>query len=338
MKIQKYFLFSLLFIFSIINFASFGNDPIDVKNNELGKILYNTNWDEITKNDADLEKLLRKILDIKDIDKMESRKLILKGIDKNNKEAIFIEINLFSPADPIYIVVFYKDGVLIKCQNIKTESGNIDSDLKDLNNDNIPELIIKRTIVGNASNAADVLWPEVYKWENNKFVLKSIEFKEYYINRKENLKNTLNYLKSNKGLKKDKLLKKLTQYQKADITFHIDKIDRFLGNKNAGFDNAVKWASTSDERLIHNAICVFEDIADDESIKQLEIIRNKKINNNSDYAQRVLDKIKKAFSKPAEPDPNVLQVPGYKAPVHKTPTPAPAVLDPLKYPPVYSYD
>ena len=65
-----------------------------------------------------------------------------------------------------------------------------------------------------------------------------------------------------------------------------------LGESKSGFYRAVEWFYSIDPELRKNAILVFHDIGDEESIKYLEIATKDIDDWVSQYAKRSLEKMK----------------------------------------------
>jgi HEAT repeat protein len=80
----------------------------------------------------------------------------------------------------------------------------------------------------------------------------------------------------------------------ADVcdVIEIDKIDRLLGNKAAGFSHAKVWMESPDPSLRSKAVWIFKDIGDADSQAALEKLSSDKdpvISMEADVARRKLE-------------------------------------------------
>lgn len=181
--------------------------------------------------------------------------------------------------------------------------------INDVDNDGYMELILPQRLTEYYGARPMAIWTAIYKWNGKEFQDASEKFKDFY--KKVMLpKVDLNIREANKAAEvfRAKLLSGKHDYTEKDIKFYEeiyeeglstdwiirDKISRLIGeDPKAGLERAKKWMNSSNDNLRKNAIVVFGEIKDEESIKQLEELSFDPDKIVADKAKYILDKIRK---------------------------------------------
>ncbi|MBI4698669.1 MAG: hypothetical protein HY758_07120 [Nitrospirae bacterium] len=180
--------------------------------------------------------------------------------------------------------------------------------IRDLDLDGEKELIIP---VPNSENIYAPCWPTIYKWNGKKFEDASQSFKDYYRNvllpqeknhilklqieiEKENLERHSDRSKNNAENTKNEVTDlDINDIELARHQITRDKIIRFIGqDSHAGFERAKEWSMSPYTFLRQNAIVVFGDIKDEESINQLQKLLLDPELSIAENAKSVLNKIR----------------------------------------------
>ncbi len=188
------------------------------------------------------------------------------------------------------------------------ENKKITDMIKDLDHDGKGELIIP---VPESENSIVSCWPTMYKWNGKKFEDASETFKDYYRDvlllneenhilklqaeiKKEHSERHIDRTKNHAGSTRNELDDlDINEIELAQHQIVRDKIIRFVGqDSHAGFERANEWAKSPYIYLRQNAIVVFGDIKDDESIEQLQKLLLDPELSVAENAKSVLNKIK----------------------------------------------
>jgi hypothetical protein len=175
------------------------------------------------------------------------------------------------------VVVIEKTGAYFHVINdFKTVmSDQVNEMLADLDKDHSPELIVTEAWSRPETGHCLATWQKIYKWRTNKFVDDSASYPAYYKNRLKDVRSMA--------------------VRESDPTCHLmeaDKINRFLGNQNAGADRAAEWMKSTDASLRRKAATVFADIRSDSAKKNLILLSKDKDPLVAESAQLYIDKTK----------------------------------------------
>ncbi|MFQ6120973.1 MAG: hypothetical protein ACE5KE_13950 [Methanosarcinales archaeon] len=185
--------------------------------------------------------------------------------------------------------------------------------IKDMDNDGSLELIIPIKLTEYRGARPYALWTAIYKWNGEKFQDASEQFKDFYQTvllpkvdtrireLEEEMRKFQSELDSLRNQLKDEpksrrvrrvFLEELEESLSAEWIIR-DKISRLLGDPLAGLEKAKKWAESPNINLRKNAIVVFEDIKDEESLSYLELLSHDPNPSVAQKAQHTLKRIKK---------------------------------------------
>lgn len=181
--------------------------------------------------------------------------------------------------------------------------------LKDLDNDGYSELILPILITEYRGVRPFALWTAIYKWNGEKFQEASEQFNYFYRtvllpkveHRIIELEEEMRKYQSELDSLRDKLGQKEINYVIESLEESLsaewiirDKIYRLLGDEPlAGLERAKQWAKSPNSNLRGNAIVVFEEIKDEESLSYLELLSQDSNSIVAWRAQQTLKKIKK---------------------------------------------
>lgn len=224
------------------------------------------------------------------------------------------------------IIIVFKEENKFKYQEIWSrrsgDSNHLSKEVIDVNNDGVKELLVMEEILPYPKY---VLWTSVYELQNNKYVKADEKYSDFYKNKiipeleskikdmqnknlfiEKNLNKSFLYYSYYFDIPKDAIVdatlrknsRELTTKEKEVIlsyfylplykAYRVTKKDR-----KAGFDKAIQWSKSAFRELRRNAISVFEEFNNDESIKYLEILKQDKDNYVSGDAESTLERVKK---------------------------------------------
>lgn len=185
----------------------------------------------------------------------------------------------------------------------------LDRVLEDLDNDGYQELILPILITEYRGVRPFALWTAIYKWNGEKFQEASEQFNYFYRtvllpkveHRIIELEEEMRKYQSELDSLRDKLGQKEINYVIESLEESLsaewiirDKIYRLLGDEPlAGLERAKQWAKSPNSNLRGNAIVVFEEIKDEESLSYLELLSQDSNPIVAWRAQQTLKKIKK---------------------------------------------
>lgn len=181
--------------------------------------------------------------------------------------------------------------------------------ISDMDNDGYMELILPQRLTEYYGARPIAIWTSIYKFNGTKFEDASNQFKDFY---KTVMlpKVDSDISETNKAAEAfhAKVLSGKHDYTEKDIKFYEeiyeeglstdwiirDKISRLTGeNTKAGLERAKGWAKSPNSNLRENAIIVFKEIKDDESLNNLKLLT---LDNNTmvaDKARQAIKEIKK---------------------------------------------
>jgi hypothetical protein len=169
------------------------------------------------------------------------------------------------------VVSFDADG-LAECNNVdvfdKTRAGiedyNFDNgpgvyfdSIEDINGDGHQQLITDEVFAaGSQTGHCTAMWPVIYAWTGNGYSDVSSHYNDYY-------RKQLQPSQAPSASDRDDCEKAATA-----------KIQRFLGSRDAGLNDAIEWAKSKDPNDREFAINVLYDIGTPRAIKYLRIMSN----------------------------------------------------------------
>jgi hypothetical protein len=199
---------------------------------------------------------------------------------------------------------FYNTVIVIRKRNGRFESQGITSwnprdysrhdfskELVDLNGDGVKEIVAYQPMTDYEGAVNPIaFWPSVYQWSGQSYIKADEQFPEFYKTRViPELEKEINAIRQREELE-DLEKEILSSY----YYLPLFKALRITGvDQKAGFNKAVSWVATGVEQLKKNAIVVFEDLADEDSIRYLESLARQRDAVISERVQRALDAIKK---------------------------------------------
>lgn len=247
--------------------------------------IYTNDWRDLSQDPNLVNAIIRQTFQIKPYEYTKVSQTMLADLNKDTMDELAVAVDRRCSSDPVLVVVFYKDGTNVKAQYCETEHANIQKDFRDLNNNGRYELITRSTVTSSTCHAEVIPWPDIYDLSSGKYVKASNNFTLYYTDLVDKLQKELkeiNDMDPNdlaqkypnalgiSGENPREKYRKWKEYRMADHYVIIDKARRLLGEKKAGFDRAKQWLLTGDRQLKKNAITVFTDIGDANSITYLE--------------------------------------------------------------------
>jgi len=266
-----------LFTHLLPSLAMEDSEVAAIANKDAGSSLYNMPWSQSTPDSEQLNTLVRNALGFRPYEYSRISNRLLLDVNQDGIREMVVTVDERCSSDPVLIVVFFKDGADIKAQSFRTERANLKWDLTDLNGDGLYEVIRRETFVSSTSHAEVALWPEIYQWQESQYVIASASFPDYYRKSADQLQEEIDRLEeidpSELAREQSRDAQECERWKGYRIADHIalrDKAKRLLGDKRAGFEQAVRWWASGDDNLKRNAITVFEDIGDEESIQRLE--------------------------------------------------------------------
>jgi len=225
-----------------------------------------------------LEAFLREALKVHPYESFEIGAYFIGHLNGGNRAVFMINQNCTS--DPVEIVITSASGQGVRLQVIRTHRGELLRDLRDINGDWKYEVVAHSVLAESTCHAECVEWDTVYEWNGEGYVDASAKFPQYYkdvyIPRLEKRLADLEACNPNRLAENDKHTAEWWRQWKdrsiADCHMGIDKARRLLGeNPKAGFQRAVGWLKSDDVQLKYNAVKVFFEIADDASVRNLQI-------------------------------------------------------------------
>jgi hypothetical protein len=163
-------------------------------------------------------------------------------------------------------------------------------EIVDLNGDGVMEIIAHETMTEYEGAVNPIaFWPSVLRSNGEKYLKADEEFPEFY--------KTRIIPELEKKIESVRTRDDLREIEKEEVSSYyylpLFRAQRIIGaDRKAGFSNAVRWINTGSERLKKNAIVVFEDVGDKDSVKYLQLLAADKDTIISEKAQRALEAVK----------------------------------------------
>jgi len=168
----------------------------------------------------------------------------------------------------------------------------IDDIIVDLNNDGMEEILVTNLFGTYRGINPTPCWTDIYKWDGIRYRLASNEFPKYYEKRIVELNKIVNELE--RKMKETNISPDILHYYQLKRTAYcieIEKARRLLkpGSKE-GFEKALELFRSNDIDSRFDALTIFEDIGDEESIKLLKESTKDPNPGIAAQAQMLLDK------------------------------------------------
>jgi len=199
-------------------------------------------------------------------------------IDLNNDRTkeLAVTVSAAGPSGNVFIVIFFKSEPHILVQMLPTYSGSM-KHFQDMDHDGCIEIIVREIVAWSTSRAEATLFPSIYRWNGRGYTESSARYPAYYNGLRDRLArqisdiSALNLAEMAKSDERNaEELARWKELRIADMKVALYRIEQILGDKRSGFEQAVQWSASGDDNLKRNAIAVFEDIGDRESINYLK--------------------------------------------------------------------
>jgi len=199
-------------------------------------------------------------------------------IDLNNDRTkeLAVTVSAAGPSGNVFIVIFFKSEPHILVQMLPTYSGST-KDFQDMDHDGCIEIIVREIVAWSTSRAESTLFPSIYRWNGREYTESSARYPAYYHGLRDRLAkqisdiSALNLAEMAKSDERNaEELARWKGLRIADMKVALYRIEQILGDERSGFEQAVQWWASGEDNLKRNAVAVFEDIGDEESIKHLE--------------------------------------------------------------------
>jgi hypothetical protein len=157
----------------------------------------------------------------------------------------------------------------------------------DLDGDGFFEVLSKKTVLSYRGAGTDpIYWYDIYKFQSGVPHEVDAKFPKFYGN---GAQPHLGYISDLLYKAKEP---KVFELQQAQIEFVRQKFNRkILGDKNAGLQEALKWAISANRYIQELAINTFQEIPCSESLKQLDRLSQSKDSNISLFVKSALKKL-----------------------------------------------
>ncbi len=265
----------------------------------------NFNWQKGGVDLKELTQIVRVALQREEFEPLSIESFRVDDLNKDGLNEIFMTVNLAngSPYDPLLFVVIFRNKEAVFLQTFSTTQGNIDS-FKDVDGDGITEIVIYNIIAQSLGHMGCVFFYHIYQWNGERYVEASSHYSKYY---QEFVRQCTSEIKDLSQLDVEKETKrtrqsvgdfrKWQQLKIADLQVAQFAAQHMLGDKTAGFEQAVLWSKSGQVELQVNAVTVFESINDNDSKRHLKELA-------ADPNDLVSDRAKWVLKKPDPQKPN----------------------------------
>lgn len=231
--------------------------------------LYKTDWIASPFDATTMARMVRSVCSIEDFTPLTISGFRAVDLDGDSINELVVAPDQGCTGCPAMLVIFRRDGGVVKAWKVATENGDVDQDVTDVNGDSIPEIKIRKQLAWSLSHAEAIFWTHLYRMKEGQLIRADRRYKEFYRNLKkewlETQRQALAETPESVAKRDGRDIswgKKWIRYRVADCQIGIDKVDRLLGAKKAGFQQAVEWWNSEDKALMRNAITTFEEIRD----------------------------------------------------------------------------
>ncbi|HUN58531.1 MAG TPA: hypothetical protein VMU41_10490 [Candidatus Binataceae bacterium] len=183
-------------------------------------------------------------------------------------------------ADCNDVDVFDRTRAGIEDYDFNNDAGTYFGDVENVNGDGNYELVFDKLFVPAVMDHCTATWPVIYAWTGDGYSDVSSLYEDYY-------RRQLNSPSS------------LTEADGLDCEKATDaKIRRFLGSRNAGLDDAIRWSESPDPARRKFAAEIFRDIGTPEALEHLRALTNVSNRNVSESARNAVLGIQKPHPYP----------------------------------------
>jgi len=165
--------------------------------------------------------------------------------------------------------------------------------IKDLNRDGRQELLITKVFSDYCGTCPKAFWTHIYTLREGKYVEASRNFPDYYFNQViPRLEKKISELQAKQYVSED--MKRKKEIILSCYYVELDKALRFFSIDNtAGFERAKEWMVSDIPELRRNAVAVFQEIINEESLQCLAKLAKDIDKNVAFNAKRALDKLQR---------------------------------------------
>ncbi len=239
--------------------------------------LYINNWTTPPVDATAMARIVRRAFAIEDFAPLTVPEIRAMDLDGDGSNELVTAPDQGCSGCPALLVVFNRDDRQVQAWMLHTEWGDIERDVADVNEDGIPEVQTRDWIPTSLSHAESIFWPHFHNLKDGRLILSDRLYKAHYRMLKEEwqerqrkvLAETPESVAIREG-KDRSWSERYIRNRTASFQAGIDKVDRFLGNKKAGFKHAVDWWNSGDKELQHMAIVTFGEIRDATCMGYLE--------------------------------------------------------------------
>lgn len=239
----------------------------------------NSSWAGADLDKSSLDTLIPNILPSEEgwaIEELHVDEAMWIDLNNNRTQELAVTIDAAGPSANILIIIFFKREPHIFFQMLPTYSGTM-KDFQDMDNDGYTEIIAREIVAWSTNRAEATLFPSIYKWDGKEYIESNARYPGYYHGLLDSLTREISDISAlnladlaESGERSEEELARWKELRIADKKVAVFRIERILGEKRSGFEQAVRWLASEDDNLKRNAITVFEDLGDDDSITYLE--------------------------------------------------------------------
>jgi hypothetical protein len=220
----------------------------------------------------DVQEFINKLLgDVDNMGKLGEFKLI--DLNKDKKYELLATIDYSGRAFYNTLVIVRKTNDTYEHQKLNAFNiTNIDNIIIDLDDDGIKEILLTN-LFGTYRGINPVpRWTDIYRWDGRKYRLASNEFPKYYEEKIVSLEKKVDEL--SREIKDKRIGSENLKYYQLKVEAYyieIEKAKRLLKPKSKeGLERALRLFRSDDVDSRFDALVIFEDIGDEQSIKLLK--------------------------------------------------------------------
>ena len=198
-------------------------------------------------------------------------------IAKTGPRCLAFGITVDRPTGIVYMVLIFSRHGALWFEAFPTIYGSISKGIRDLDGDGTMEVIVHDHLASSTDRINAVVWPKVYRYKNGAYMEASKEFpafyREYLVSIQSRLREVDAYDAANTAKEEGRDIGKemiWNMRRQSDLLVGQFFTQQILGDKRAGFSEAMKWADSDDFALKQNAITLFSAIRDSNSLRYLE--------------------------------------------------------------------
>lgn len=242
---------------------------ISLANEGPNTALYSGDWATSPVDATAMIRIVRNVCEIEDIAPLSITSIRAVDLDADGKNELVVAPDQGCTGCPAMLVIFRRSEGGISAWKVATENGDVDRDVLDVDGDGIPEVRTRELLATSLSHTEAVFWPHLFRLKDGQLAQSDGQYRKFYRNHKRDwleiqrktLAETPESVAKRDG-KDTSWGERWIRYRTADLQVGIDKVDRLLGEKKAGFKQAVEWWDSGDKALMRNAITTFGDVRD----------------------------------------------------------------------------